>query len=174
MFHEMHCPMCFDCAVQQVHAQGLPWRCPEHLWLKHNLVVVLRRLRPPQAYRNGGDSGAVVGGAIGGAALGGIVGAVTGQGHPSNVGTGAAIGGFTGGVLGATAGNHYDRGTVDAAFATCMNRGGQTYGSGYYSNSHRPHYRRGNATVRYCIDRYSSYNPTTGMYMSSKGPRSCP
>ena len=128
-----------------------------------------------QAYRDGGDAGQVVGGAIGGAALGGIVGAVTGQGHASNVGTGAAIGGVTGGVLGATAGNHYDRGAYDDAFSRCMDRGGRVYGSGYYDNGARPYHRRGNAAIQYCVDRYRSYNPDTGLYLSTSGAyRHCP
>jgi uncharacterized protein YcfJ len=118
------------------------------------------------AYRQGGDAGNVVGGAVGGAVLGGILGAVTGQGHGSNVATGAAIGGVAGGALGAASTQgHYDQGAYDDAFARCMNQGYRAYD--------RPvRYDRG---VQYCISRYRSYNPDTGLYLSASGRwRRCP
>lgn len=117
------------------------------------------------AYRQG-DPGAVVGGVVGGAVLGGIVGAVTGQGHASNVGTGAAIGGVTGGVLGAAGSQgHIDQGAYDEAFYRCMNQGQPIY-------DHPMHHSH---AVDYCISRYRSYDPRTGMYVTSSGRyRHCP
>ena len=117
------------------------------------------------AFRQG-DPGAVVGGVVGGAVLGGIVGAVTGQGHASNVGTGAAIGGVTGGVLGAAGSQgHIDRGAYDEAFYRCMNQGQRIYDR----PMHRPR------AIDYCISRYRSYDPTTGMYVTASGRyRHCP
>ena len=124
-----------------------------------------------QAWRQG-DPGNVVGGAIGGAVLGGIVGGLTGQGHGSNIATGAAIGGVTGGALGAASTNGYvDQGIYNDAFARCMDRGG-------YPNRANPVYDRPpgySRDVQYCMGRYRSYNPNTGMYLSSSGRyRPCP
>jgi uncharacterized protein YcfJ len=113
-----------------------------------------------------GNADHVVGSAIGGAVIGGILGAVTGNGHASNVATGAAIGGVAGGTLGAASnGGHYDPAAYDEAFANCMDSGQRFY--------ERPvRYSRG---VDYCIARYRSYNPDTGLYLSSSGRwRRCP
>ena len=118
------------------------------------------------AYR-GGDPNAVVGGAVTGAILGGAVGAITGQGHASNIGTGVAVGGVTGGVLGAAG----SRGQVsqrayDRAYWDCMNR------ARFHSNNRPIHFSRNRD---WCLSRYHSYNPDTGIYFSSSGQyRHCP
>lgn len=117
------------------------------------------------AYREG-DPGAVVGGVVGGAVLGGLIGAVTGQGHASNVGTGAAIGGVTGGVLGAAGSHqHIDRRAYNEAYWQCVNQSQRVYDRPIHNSRQ----------VEYCISRYRSYNPNTGLYLSSSGNyRHCP
>ena len=123
------------------------------------------------AYR-GSDPNAVVGGAVTGAILGGAVGAITGQGHASNIGTGVAVGGVTGGVLGAAGSQgHISQRAYDRAYWDCMNQSNfRTYGRPVYSHPVR------NARNRnWCQSRYHSYNPQTGIYLSSSGQyRHCP
>lgn len=118
------------------------------------------------AYR-GGDPNAVVGGAVTGAILGGAFGAITGQGHASNIGTGVAVGGVTGGVLGAAGSNgHISQRAYDGAYWDCMNRS-------KFRSIHRP--IRYSRNRDWCSSRYGSYNPDTGLYMSTSGRyRHCP
>ena len=118
------------------------------------------------AYR-GGDPNAVVGGAVTGAILGGAVGALTGQGHASNIGTGVAVGGVTGGVLGAAGSRgHMSQRAYDRAYWNCMNRS-------RFRAIDRP--IRFTRNRDWCISRYHSYNPDTGIYFSSSGQyRHCP
>ena len=123
------------------------------------------------AYRAGGanpDANRVVGGALTGAILGGAVGALTGNGQGSNIGTGVAVGGVTGGLVGATTpGRRYDRDVYDQAFRDCIHR------ANYRSYDQQPlRYLRG---AQYCASRYQSYDPGTGLYLSSSGRyRHCP
>ncbi len=120
-----------------------------------------------QASYREGNSNAVVGGVVTGAVLGGVVGAITGQSHASNIATGAAVGGVTGGVLGSAGSNgRYDQRAYDQAYWNCMNR------SQYRTQNRR---LRFSANVNWCASRYHSYNPSTGLYMSSSGQyRHCP
>ena len=118
------------------------------------------------AYR-GTDPNAVVGGAVTGAILGGAFGAITGNGQASNIGTGVAVGGVTGGVLGAAGSQgHYDRRTYDQVYWNCMNRSN-------FRVIDRP--IRHSRNRDWCISRYRSYNPATGIYLSASGQyRHCP
>ena len=120
-----------------------------------------------QAAHRGADPNAVVGGAVTGAILGGAFGALTGQGHASNIGTGIAVGGVTGGVLGAAGSqDHFSQRTYDQVYWNCINRS---------------RFRAYDRPIRYsrnrdwCSSRHRSYNPDTGLYMSSSGRyRHCP
>ena len=120
------------------------------------------------AYRQG-DANNVVGGALAGAALGGVFGAITGNGHASNIGTGLAVGAATGGVLGAASGNgRYDRQAYDRAYWRCMRN------ASYQTYQMSPPHAYGRA-VAYCSARYRSYNPATGLFLSTSGAyRQCP
>ena len=123
------------------------------------------------AYR-GSDPNAVVGGAVTGAILGGAVGAVTGQGQASNIATGVAVGGVTGGVVGAAGSRGYvSQRAYNRAYWDCMNQSHfRTYSHPVYSHSVR--YSRNR---NWCLSRYHSYNPETGIYLSSSGQyRHCP
>ena len=122
------------------------------------------------AYRSGdtnSDANRVVGSAVTGAILGGAVGALTGNGHASNIGTGIAVGGVTGGLVGAsTPGHRYNRGAFDQAFWNCMHQ------SNFRTYDQPVRYSRG---VQFCASRYQSYDPATGLYLSSSGRyRHCP
>jgi uncharacterized protein YcfJ len=118
------------------------------------------------AYR-ASDPNAVVGGVVTGAILGGAVGAITGQGHASNIGTGVAVGGVTGGVLGAAGSQgHFSQRTYDEAYWKCMNR------FKFRANDRPVRYSRNRD---WCISRYRSFDPATGLYLSSSGQyRHCP
>ncbi len=120
-----------------------------------------------QASYRDGNSNAVVGGVVTGAVLGGVVGAITGQSHASNIATGAAVGGVTGGVLGSAGSQgRYDKRAYEQAYWNCMDR-----------SQYRMHNRRVgfSANVNWCASRYRSYNPDTGLYLSTSGQyRHCP
>lgn len=131
------------------------------------------------AYRQGGGDGAnVVGGVVGGAVAGGIVGGIVGNGQGNSIGTGALIGGVTGGALGAASGDgrRYDRYAYEEAYSQCMNDRGRTYISQDQPRSRSYSRQRYNSRdVQYCSQRYRSYNPDTGTYLSSSGQyRPCP
>ena len=74
---------------------------------------------------------------------------------------GVAVGGVTGGVLGAAGSqDHFSQRTYDQVYWNCINRS---------------RFRAYDRPIRYsrnrdwCSSRYRSYNPDTGLYMSSSG-----
>ena len=114
------------------------------------------------SYRGGdGNADRVVGGALTGAILGGAFGAITGNGQGSNIGTGVAVGGVTGGLIGAGAlHGRFNRRSYDRAYWSCMNQ------SDFRGYGRPARYSR---DVEYCISRFRSYNPNTGVYLSNSG-----
>ena len=120
-----------------------------------------------RAANRSSDPNAVVGGAVTGAILGGAFGAITGQGHASNIGTGVAVGGVTGGVLGAAGSQgHFSQRTYNQVYWNCINR------SQFRVIDRPARYIRNRD---WCVARYRSYDPTTGIYLSSSGQsRHCP
>ena len=119
------------------------------------------------AYRRGGNSGDVLAGTAGGAIAGGALGAILGKGKGKNIGKGALIGGVAGTVLGATnqREGYIDRRAYNRAYNDCRNEGTRVQ---YRSNRNRD-------DVQYCVDKYRSYNPQTGQYLTNSGRyRDCP
>lgn len=118
------------------------------------------------AYRDGGNSGDVLAGTAGGAIAGGALGAILGKGKGKNIGKGALIGGVAGTVLGAAnQGDGYiDRRAYNRAYRDCRNEDRVVYRS-----------NRNRDAVEYCSDKYRSYNPRTGLYLTNSGRyRACP
>ena len=119
------------------------------------------------AYRRDGNSGDVLAGTAGGAIAGGALGAILGKGKGKNIGKGALIGGVAGTVLGATnqREGYIDRRAYNRAYNDCRNEGTRVQ---YRSNRNRD-------DVQYCVDKYRSYNPQTGQYLTNSGRyRDCP
>jgi uncharacterized protein YcfJ len=118
------------------------------------------------AYRDGRNSGDVLAGTAGGAITGGALGAILGKGKGKNIGKGALIGGVAGTVLGAAnqRDGYIDRRAYNRAFADCRESDRVVYRS-----------NRNRDDVEYCLDKYRSYNPRTGMYLTKSGRyRPCP
>ena len=116
------------------------------------------------AYREDNGGRDVARGAVGGAAAGAALGAILGNGRGRNIGKGAIIGGVAGTALGATRnrGGYVDRSDYNRAYRDCMRE-----------NTYRV--RRDNSDEQYCLARFRSYNPETGMYRTYSGEmRSCP
>ena len=111
------------------------------------------------AYRRGGNTGDVLAGTAGGAIAGGAAGAIFGKGKGKNIGKGALIGGVAGTLLGAAnqRDGYIDQRAYNRAYRDCRNEGTRVQ---YRSNSNR-------GDVQYCIDRYRSYNPSTGQYLTN-------
>jgi uncharacterized protein YcfJ len=111
------------------------------------------------------NSNAVGEGAVVGAVTGGVLGAILGKGKGKNIVGGAIAGTAAGAVLGAAG---QGRGTIDRrayriAYADCIEDrlDGRP---ALYSDS-----------VRYCMAKYRSYNPRTGLYLTYGGTyRHCP
>jgi uncharacterized protein YcfJ len=121
------------------------------------------------AYRNGGRTGDVLAGTAGGAIAGGAAGAIFGKGKGKNIGKGALIGGVAGTFLGAAnqRDGYIDRRAYDRAYRDCRNEGTRV--------QYRPSRNRYSDDVQYCMDRYRSYNPDTGQYLTNSGRyRDCP
>lgn len=125
------------------------------------------------AYRvaNRNANGDVLAGTVGGAATGALLGAIIGHGKGSAIGKGAIIGGVGGTALGAIGSTSSRKRAFSRAYWSCMDDAGYTQPQGYYST-------RGSARaadVRYCMNKYRSYNPRTGMYLTYSGEyRACP
>ncbi|HMT13910.1 MAG TPA: BA14K family protein [Aestuariivirga sp.] len=114
-------------------------------------------------------------GAIGGAVAGGVIGGLVGHGKAKNIGAGALIGGVTGTAIGAAnrRGSYVDEGAYNDAYWNCMNDGRRMGYSGY--GDYRGRYRASQSEVDYCMARFRSYNPSTGMYLAYSGQyRPCP
>jgi uncharacterized protein YcfJ len=121
------------------------------------------------AYRSGGRTGDVLAGTAGGAIAGGAAGAIFGKGKGKNIGKGALIGGVAGTFLGAAnqRDGYIDRRAYDRAYRDCRNEGTRV--------QYRPSRNRYSDDVQYCMDRYRSYNPDTGQYLTNSGRyRDCP
>lgn len=119
------------------------------------------------AYRDGGNSGDVLAGTAGGAIAGGAVGAILGKGKGKNIAKGALFGGVAGTVLGAAnqRDGYIDRRAYRRAYNECRSEGTRIQ---YRSNRNRD-------DVEYCSQKYRSYNPRTGQYLTNSGYyRDCP
>jgi hypothetical protein len=93
------------------------------------------------------------------------------------VGTGALIGGVTGGALGAADNRgHFDHRAYQYAFSRCMNGANRWQGNQYVDQPiYRHPMRHRDRAVEYCMARYRSYDPQSGMYLSYQGDyRPCP
>ncbi len=117
------------------------------------------------AYRAAWRRGDRVGeGAVGGAVVGGMLGAILGKGKGKNIVGGAIAGTVAGAALGATSRNdgYISRRAYRIAYRDCVDR----------SRVRRVRYDDG---VEYCLSRFRSYNPSTGLYRTYSGQyRSCP
>jgi len=103
----------------------------------------------------------VVGGTIGGALTGALIGGVIDGGR--GAGRGAIIGGVGGTVLGAAGTSDRWHRVYQGAYAECMDRyePEPAYAAGPAPGS--------KAWYRYCSAKYRSFNPDTGMFLSSSG-----
>lgn len=103
----------------------------------------------------------VVGGTIGGALTGALLGGIIDGGK--GAGRGAVIGGVGGTVLGAAGTSDRWHRTYQAAYADCMDRyaAEPAYAAGPVPGT--------KAWYRYCSAKYRSFNPDTGMFLSSSG-----
>jgi uncharacterized protein YcfJ len=118
------------------------------------------------AYRDGGNSGDVLAGTAGGAITGGALGAILGKGKGKNIGKGALIGGVAGTVLGAAnqREGYVDKRAYNRAYNECRDEDRVVYRS-----------NRNRDDIEYCSDKYQSYNPRTGLYLTNSGRyRPCP
>ena len=131
-----------------------------------------RDVASQEAWRDG-RRGNPAAGALGGAVVGGVIGGLVGHGKAKNIGAGALVGGVTGTAIGSAGrrGGYVDQGAYDDAYWSCMNDGGRMgYGGGYGGRA-----RASQSDVDYCMSRFRSYNPATGMYLTYSGQyRSCP
>jgi uncharacterized protein YcfJ len=123
--------------------------------------------------RRGGDAGDVLAGTAGGAIAGGAIGALVGKGRGKSIGRGAIIGGVAGTVLGAGAASgrdrdgYIDRRAYNRAYRDCREEDVRV--------DYRPRRSGYSDEVQYCIDRFRSYNPRTGTYVTYGGEvRDCP
>jgi uncharacterized protein YcfJ len=123
--------------------------------------------------RGGGDAGDVLAGTAGGAIAGGAIGALVGKGRGKSIGKGAIIGGVAGTVLGAGAASSRDRdGYIDRR---AYNRAYRDCREEDVRVDYRPRRGANRDDVQYCIDRFRSYNPRTGQYLTNSGQyRDCP
>jgi uncharacterized protein YcfJ len=125
------------------------------------------------AYREsrGGDAGDVLAGTAGGAIAGGALGAIIGKGKGKNIGKGALIGGVAGTILGAGAASqregYIDRRAYKQAYRDCREEDVRV--------DYRPRRGVSRDDVEYCANRFRSYNPRTGTYVTYSGDvRYCP
>ncbi len=115
-----------------------------------------------QAYRaawRSGNGDAIGQGAVAGAVAGGVLGAILGHGHGQNIVGGAVAGTAAGALLGAAGshrGGHINQRVYRITYNNCMNRGLAPV-------------RLRDDSVRYCMAKYRSYNPRTGLYLSYGG-----
>ncbi|CAN5557201.1 hypothetical protein BH10PSE7_BH10PSE7_41880 [soil metagenome] len=109
------------------------------------------------------NAGDVLAGTIGGALTGALIGGAIG--HGKGAGQGAIIGGVGGTVLGGAGAQAKWRNIYDRAYFDCMSqqRAQPVYGGG---GRFKPGSR---AWFAACSDRYRSFNPDTGLYLSSEG-----
>jgi uncharacterized protein YcfJ len=143
----------FTAAPQQAQAESIRAQCEDYAYRA--------------AYREDSRDQNIGQGAVGGAVAGGILGAILGKGKGKNIGKGAIIGGVAGTVLGATnqRDGYIDRRAYNRAYNDCRNEGTRVQ---YRSNRNRD-------DVQYCLERYRSYNPRTGQYLTNSGRyRDCP
>jgi hypothetical protein len=103
----------------------------------------------------------VVGGTIGGALTGAVIGGIIDGGK--GAGRGALIGGVGGTVLGAAGTTDRWHRVYQGAYAECMDRyaAEPAYAAGPVPGT--------KAWYRYCSAKYRSFNPDTGMFLSSSG-----
>jgi uncharacterized protein YcfJ len=109
------------------------------------------------------NAGDVLAGTIGGALTGALIGGAIG--HGKGAGQGAIIGGVGGTVLGAGGAQAKWHDIYDRAYYDCME---QRQAQPVYSGGGR--YKPGSrAWYAACADRYRSFNPDSGLYLSSDG-----
>jgi uncharacterized protein YcfJ len=117
------------------------------------------------AYRETSRDRRVGEGAVAGAVTGGVLGAILGKGKGKNIVGGAIAGTAAGAVLGSASGRdgYIDRRAYRSAYRDCMNR------------SRPVRVRAYSDEVEYCLSRFRSYNPDTGLYRTYDGRlRPCP
>jgi uncharacterized protein YcfJ len=122
-----------------------------------------------QAYRSGSSGKKLVRGALGGAVIGGAAGAILGKGKGRNIGKGALLGGVAGTVFGASRERrgYVDQAAYEQAYADCIE---SSYNDGVDRRyERRQEHRRIRSEVEYCSERYRSYDPSTGMFLSYSG-----
>ncbi len=137
-------------SAPQAQAASLSARCEDYAYR-----VAWRR----------GSGDAVGQGAIGGAVAGGVLGAILGRGRGKNIVGGAIAGTAAGAVLGAAGsrGGYVNRRAYRIAYNDCMDR------------NRVVRVRRYDDSVEYCMSRFRSYNPSTGLYRTYDGRlRPCP
>jgi uncharacterized protein YcfJ len=124
------------------------------------------------AYRRGGR-GDVGEGAVAGAITGGVLGAILGKGKGKNIVGGAVAGTAAGAILGSGSRRGYiDRRAYRIAYNNCLDD--------ILEERARPVrvYRDVDVDdddVEYCMSRFRSYNPRTGLYRTYSGQlRPCP
>jgi uncharacterized protein YcfJ len=142
--------MLFTAIPTQAQAASLSARCEDYAY------------RAAYRDRDGRD---VLAGTVGGAATGAVLGAILGKGRGRNIGRGAIIGGVAGTFLGAANANGgtVNRRVYNRAYNDCIDR------------NRVVRVRQYDDDVEYCLSRYRSYNPRTGLYRTYSGQyRSCP
>jgi uncharacterized protein YcfJ len=145
--------MLFTAAPIQAQAQSLGAKCEDYAYRV--------------AYRSGSRDRNIGQGAVGGAVVGGLLGAVIGKGRGKNIVGGAIAGTAAGAVLGATGSSrdgYVDRRAYRIAYNDCIDRNRVVRVREYRNDD-----------VEYCLSRYRSYNPRTGLYRTYSGElRPCP
>lgn len=120
--------------------------------------------RQARAYASDHANGAgVVGGAVGGAVTGAIIGSIIDGGK--GAGRGAAIGGGLGAVGGAVHESKAWRSAYNRAYHRCMAANHQAPAQARYD---RPE-PWSDEWYDYCADKYRSFNPDTGRYLTYSG-----
>ncbi len=144
--------MLMTTAPVQVQAQSLSERCEDYAGRV--------------AWRSSSRDQRVGESAVGGAVVGGVLGAILGKGKGKNIVGGAIAGTAAGAVLGAAGGNrggYIDRRIYRRAYNDCIDR------------NRVVRVRRYDDSVEYCMSRFRSYNPSTGLYRTYDGRlRPCP
>ena len=112
---------------------------------------------------NNAGAGDVIAGTIGGALTGALIGGAIDRGE--GAGKGAIIGGVGGTILGAGGAKAKWRSIYDQAYFDCMEqrRAQPVYGGGRRLKA------GSRAWYAACSQRYRSFNPDTGLYLSSEG-----
>jgi uncharacterized protein YcfJ len=146
------CAMLFTAAPISAEAASLSARCEDQAYRV--------------AYRQGSRDRNVGQGAVTGAVAGGVLGAILGKGRGKNIVGGAIAGTAAGALIGSTSsrGGYIDKRAYRIAYNDCIDRNRVVRVRDYNDDD-----------VEYCMSRYRSYNPRTGLYRTYDGRlRPCP